>query len=104
MILLQQQVRVVINGVRQWEWDLNIGGNVNTGANDFVRFVPGTSVGTGTWSKSNGETGVRGTTNTNEISFINPSDGDVEIIIHATDATLMDLYRTETYHKNKHKT
>ena len=77
---------VVINGVRQWEWDLNIGGNVNTGANDFVRFVPGTSVGTGTWSKSNGETGVRGTTNTNEISFINPSDGDIEIIIHETDA------------------
>ena len=53
---------------------------------DFVRFVPGTSVGTGTWSKSNGETGVRGTTNTNEISFINPSDGDIEIIIHETDA------------------
>ena len=65
------------NGDKAWDFDLDIPGygNVNTGEDQFIRFIAGPTVGTGIWCKGTDYDAVRDTVDTNKINFINASGG-----------------------------
>ena len=75
------------NGDKAWDFDLVIPGygNVNTGENQFIRFIAGPTVGTGIWSKGTDYDAVRDTTDTNKINFIN-ANGGLDGVLYETDA------------------
>ncbi|CAL6357053.1 unnamed protein product [Bathycoccus prasinos] len=62
----------LVNGVRQWEWDMPDigGGRLYSGANNWIYFVPGTAEDNGTWYHSSTSTGgTAGTRNGRVISI-----------------------------------
>jgi len=52
----------VVNGLRQWEWDLPDvgGGKLYTGSNNWIVFRPGTAVDNGEWYNKTGSTWTSG--------------------------------------------
>ena len=62
----------LVNGVRQWEWDMPDigGGRLYSGENNWIYFVPGTAEDNGTWFHGSTSTGgPAGTRNGREIDF-----------------------------------
>jgi hypothetical protein len=62
----------LVEGVRQWEWDMPDagGGRLYTGDNNWIYFVPGTAEDNGTWYQSSTSTdGTAGTRNGRVISM-----------------------------------
>ena len=49
----------LVNGVRQWEWDMPDigGGRLYSGENNWIYFVPGTAEDNGTWFHGTTSTG-----------------------------------------------
>ena len=62
----------LVNGVRQWEWDMPDigGGRLYSGENNWIYFVPGTAEDNGTWFHGTTSTGgTAGTRNGRVIDF-----------------------------------
>ena len=80
------------NGDKAWDFDLVIPGygNVNVGDGEFIRFIVGSTVGTGVWSKGTDYDAVRDTTDTDKINFTNTS-GNLDGVLYETDAFVSGL-------------
>ena len=76
------------NGDKAWDFDLVIPGygNVNVGEGEFIRFIAGSTLGTGIWSKGTDYDAVRDTTDTDKINFINPSNNNLDGMLYETNA------------------
>ena len=69
------------------------GGILYSGENNWIYFVPGTAEDNGTWYHGTTSTGgTAGTRNGRVIDF-------GALLLMKAARSLMDLYRTETYHK-----
>ena len=79
------------NGDKAWDFDLVIPGygNINVGEGEFIRFIAGSTLGTGIWSKGTEYDAVRDTTDTDKINFINPSNNDLEGMLYES-STFVD--------------
>ena len=53
---------------------------------EFIRFIAGSTVGTGVWSKGTDYDAVRDTTDTDKMNFINPSNNNLEGMLYESSA------------------
>ena len=91
------------NGDKAWDFDLVIPGygNVNVGEGEFIRFIAGSTLGTGIWSKGTDYDAVRDTTDTDKINFINPINNHLDGMLYETNAFVDGLVPYGDLHKIK---